>query len=336
MNAKPNSRPSEEIEYDASQWVMRRDRGLTAAEQDDLSLWLAANSRHGNALSQQTWVWDELDRLAGLGDVSGALPDPELLRRGCKSNASRRWWWLVPVALAAAAAGVVLLWRVRFPDAAPSSVAMAATTSVERRTLQDGSVAQLEAGAEIAVVFDSQQRRVRLLRGEASFAVARDPVRPFIVDATGIEVRAIGTMFSVALHAADIGVFVWEGRVAIAPAHGTSPTIFLSAGERAFVPRGDLSKALAAPTPPASMAAQPPNQSRVLEFSDATLVEVVAAFNRTNTTKLVIGDPELASLRLGGKFRADDVEGFLRLLKSSMDIIGVRRSKTEIMLLRRK
>jgi transmembrane sensor len=104
MNDKPNFRMSEDIEYSASQWLMRRDRGLTAAEQDDLSLWLAANSRHGKALSEQTWVWDELDRLAGLGVVSGAAPNPEFLRPDFKSSASRRWWWFVPVALAAAAA----------------------------------------------------------------------------------------------------------------------------------------------------------------------------------------------------------------------------------------
>jgi ferric-dicitrate binding protein FerR (iron transport regulator) len=63
------------------------------------------------------------------------------------------------------------------------------------------------------------------------------------------------------------------------------------------------------------MAAQPFNQSRALEFRDATLAEVVAALNRTNTTKLVICNPELAALCLGVRSLAYDVEGFLLLLK---------------------
>ena len=49
----------------------------------------------------------------------------------------------------------------------------------DRRTLPDGSVIELNAGAEIAVNFTPAQRGVRLLRGEALFAVAHNPGSPF-------------------------------------------------------------------------------------------------------------------------------------------------------------
>src|SRR5690606_20576679 len=51
----------------------------------------------------------------------------------------------------------------------------------ERRTLPDGSIAELPPGSEIAVQFSAQERRVLLTRGEAHFQVVTDHARPFRV-----------------------------------------------------------------------------------------------------------------------------------------------------------
>jgi hypothetical protein len=59
MNSEPTKpRSRGEIERTAAEWVLRRDRGLTAQEQDELSQWLAADPRHGEALALQRWGWD--------------------------------------------------------------------------------------------------------------------------------------------------------------------------------------------------------------------------------------------------------------------------------------
>ena len=42
----PNPRDPAAIAREAARWVLRRDRGLTASEQDEFSQWLATDPRH--------------------------------------------------------------------------------------------------------------------------------------------------------------------------------------------------------------------------------------------------------------------------------------------------
>jgi transmembrane sensor len=53
----------------------------------------------------------------------------------------------------------------------------------------------------------------------------------------------------------------------------------------------------------------------VLVFRQMTLADASAEFNRYNTRKIVIEDPNIAGLRVAGSFRANNVEAFVRLLE---------------------
>ena len=70
---------------------------------------------------------------------------------------------------------------------------IAAAVGYESRALDDGTVVELNGGAEIEVQFTAAERRLRLVRGEAHFQVAKNPLRPFVVEAGGVAVRAVGT-----------------------------------------------------------------------------------------------------------------------------------------------
>ncbi len=48
-----------------------------------------------------------------------------------------------------------------------------------------------------------------------------------------------------------------------------------------------------------------------LGFADDRLDEVVEQFNRYNWRKLRIGDPRIATLRVGGWFRSTDIDEFV-------------------------
>ena len=206
---------------------------------------------------------------------------------------------------------------------------------LERRVLEDGSIVELTRGAEIEVSFDVAHRRIRLLRGEANFTVGRNPTRPFLVNAGGVEVRAVGTVFNVALYSADVEVVVSEGRVVIKPAivsPAATEDLLLSAGDRAVVPRMDIGTPQVAPLRATPTAAQSPRRSQRLEFNGTPLSEVVAAFNRRNPVQLVIGEPETGRMRVSGVFSSDNVEGFVRLLETASGITAERRGKWEIVL----
>jgi transmembrane sensor len=58
----------------------------------------------------------------------------------------------------------------------------------------------------------------------------------------------------------------------------------------------------------------------------------VAEFNVRNRQQIVIGDPAVAGVLVGGNFRADNVEGFVRLLGLSFGVAAERRDDHTIVL----
>ena len=60
-----------------------------------------------------------------------------------------------------------------------------------------------------------------------------------------------------------------------------------------------------------------------------TLGEAAAAFNRYNNRKIRILDASAASLRIGGVFDTDNVDGFARLLQSRLGLT-VHEGREEI------
>ena len=332
-------------EAEAAQWVLRLDRGLTAAEQDDYSQWLAADPRRREALALQRWGWEELDRLAGLQISVNAMPDPDLLAPARETAAGKRLRlapWLLGVA-AAVGLGLFAWWPRVVPSPAATvnpapSYALAAP--IEQRILEDGSTVELNRGAVVETQFTAAERRVRLLRGEANFIVAKNPARPFIVSAGGVEARAVGTVFNVRLDRMAVEVLVSEGRVKVAGAGETDATAglpLLEAGQRTVV---SLAATAAAPEVVTLTAAELERktawQPRLLDFTAQPLADIVAEFNRRNPVQLVLADPALETVRLSATFRSDNVEGFVRLMESDFGMRAEWRGETEIVLRKTK
>ena len=67
-------------------------------------------------------------------------------------------------------------------------------------------------------------------------------------------------------------------------------------------------------------------------FDRTPLEDALTAFNSFNQCQVVLGDTALRSRRLGGTFRADNVDTFVRLLEAGFDITVERRSDREIAL----
>jgi transmembrane sensor len=57
-----------------------------------------------------------------------------------------------------------------------------------------------------------------------------------------------------------------------------------------------------------------------LTFRETSLAEAVEEFNRYNTHKIAIADPQVASIRISGTFRPTNYEAFVRLLEEGFSI----------------
>jgi len=150
--------PLEPIEAAAAMWVSRLADGLTPDEEADLAAWLAADARHKAVLAEFQRGWDRFAPLtAGMAETSavGAPPSPHpTVVRGVFS---RRHALRYATVVFAAAAAIVLGLVVARRPAAPAPDRPPLLPLCEERTLADGSVVELNRGAEIAVVFSGQR-----------------------------------------------------------------------------------------------------------------------------------------------------------------------------------
>jgi transmembrane sensor len=312
----------------AAEWLARRDRGLTAAEQDAYLQWLRSDPRHGAALARLEQAWGALDALTCWQPGHSVQPNPDLLALP-RQRVSRR----IPAGLAAAAvlaAGLFLLWPAREPAGPPPAPATV-TAGYERRLLPDGSVVELNQGAAVTVDYSAAGRRVELIQGEAHFTVVKNPDRPFVVQAGLVAIRAVGTAFNVRLEPDTVEVLVTEGRVRVdkpvSPTAGPAAELpLLEAGQRAIIATVDAAmQTVVAPVSVEDIATALAWQPKRLEFFETPLDEVLTEFNRHGGPQLVIGDPSLVALRVGGSFRADNAEAFVRLLEGGF---GVQAERT--------
>jgi transmembrane sensor len=215
---------------------------------------------------------------------------------------------------------------------------------IEHRTLADGSTVDVGADTRLDVNFDATRRLVKLTHGVALFTVAKNPTKPFIVSTGAVDVQAVGTAFAVEADDRAVDVVVTEGRVSVDTApSSSSPSTNSSRVAPVLVDSGSrLIVSLDSGTPQslAPVALSPDQLTRQLAWreprirlSGTRLRDAAALFNQVNGLQIEIADRELGDMRLDGVFRADDPEGFIRLL-ANYDI-QVRRENDRAELSRR-
>jgi transmembrane sensor len=74
----------------------------------------------------------------------------------------------------------------------------------------------------------------------------------------------------------------------------------------------------------------------MLELGGATLGELAATFAQRSGRRIEIADATLATVRIGGRFPTDDVDGFVRALAEIYDVESEQRPDGSIVLRRRR
>ena len=344
MNAPQPSFPAdnEAIETTAALWLARRDAGLSREEEIELARWRQASAAHEAIFNQLIAAWsllqDGMPRLAAQPNETESAVVSYSVRTGGVA-AFRRHWKMITAVAAALTAAAVVGWP-RWP----SEFTQRYIASVEGPlavTLPDHSVIELNHKAEVVVRLTPAERKIQLVQGEAHFAVAKDKDRPFVVTAGHTAVRAVGTAFDVRLESGNVTVMVTEGRVQVhrterprrlLEARSETPHHLVDAGQQATIPIGDTDNITVRTMDPTQIEAELGWKEPNLLFSETPLAEAIAKFNQYNTVKLVLVDADLGAVALGGSFRADKAEAFVRLLERTKGITIERRGEKEILL----
>jgi transmembrane sensor len=322
-----------DIEAQAAAWLARRDARSSEEPDADFTLWLAADPRHRAAYLRLAAAWERTARLKVLRPEGNTIDPDHLARRA----PGRSYWprgglWAFAATLAALALGVIW-WQQQFGEESYRTE----VGGLSRVVLKDGSTVTLNTDTELRVRFSKSRREIALLRGEAQFNVTHDLFRPFEVLAGGRLVRAVGTAFDVRYQPNQaLQVLVTEGRVAFldasqmtASADADPQTATISAGESAVAGGGKISVRRVNATEASRQLAWQVGQ---LSFQGETLAEAVSEFNRYNRRKLVIDDPAIANLQIGGSFQALEVDSFVAALARSFGITAYPRRDNTLVL----
>ena len=289
----------------AREWrVLLHSGRATAADLLAAKAWRERSPAHEQAAAEVDRLWALLGQVEQPANPR-TLPPPR--RRSAR--------WAVP--LASAALLLLALW---LPQGAWLGwYADVATAPGEVRTveLDDGSILTLNGATALDWTLGEGRRTVRLYRGEVDLQVAKDPSRPFIVEAGPARIRVTGTRFDVDYDGRDVVLAVTEGQVQASDAMsqplavGTNQKVHWRADRIQQVQPLDARQQLAW-------------QRGKLVFRAQPLSEVFAALERSQRQRVIFLDDSVRELKVTGVFAHDDPQAVLRAIESALPVRLVR------------
>ena len=341
------TRKEKRIRKLASEWLVEQEEGWGPGREAEFNAWKREDIRHQIALRELEASWNCLQQLRHLIDDPTLCPNPDILFKRTRIQRRRRKkLFSVLSSLAAVFALSVGLWAVsKMTTKEIPSPDFYKTTfnDYKQIVLADGSVMEMNSNTQVRIHFTDNQRQVQLLRGEVHFQVEKNPLRPFLVDAGSVSVKALGTAFNVRFDTDEVQVLVTEGRVSVSALKletqddlvDDSPAIVpdLIAGDQATISIQGTH-----PVPLMSKV-ELKEYEEILAwkgprlFFDATPLEkALEQFNEHNMVKVILEGEELRNLSIGGSFLVEDVEAFVRLLAEEGSITVERTDYDRVIL----
>lgn len=335
-------------------WLLlsRKDSGdITPEERDELAELLRDDEpvSAANALLEEVWKRDFMP-LEGLSDVEASW---DRIQRGMLAEnglEGRRKIFAFNKLLVAAGISVLvacvlgasLYWGVRTNRGNPlgGSINQVSTQlgSRSKIILPDGTKVWLNAGSKLSYgdIKDSSTRAVNLI-GEAYFEVAHDPSHPFVVHTDYMDIRDIGTSFSVKYYPGDrqFEATLIEGSIEITNPKDPERKILLKPKEKIIVPvladaqesknpnpqDGDESTLYTIAKVKATQQGLFPETAWVhneLVFDNELFKELAIRMERWYNVKIYFSDTAIAATRFSGIITNETVDQALQAMKYSV------------------
>lgn len=304
-------------------WIARmRSSAATDSERGDFALWLVESDSHAKAMDEMLEMWDDLASVK-------RMPIP-LQKTATAANRSN--WLAGSLAIAASFALAFFLW----PASSSTDKALEFRTAIGERsayTLEDDSIVTLNTNSKIRVNYSQNHRRIKLIQGEAFFEVAKNPERPFEVNAGAAKVTALGTAFNIFRNGDSADITVTEGTIRVTELGETGvrapATEVLHVNEYVRATSRGLE-----PTDSIDTASAVAWQSGKLIAKEMTIRELVVQLERYRKTRILISDSDIASLTFSGVFELDQPDSLLRALELSLDLQVVKLGENTLQLLK--
>lgn len=326
MSGQPLSPDVEALRDEAVAWLVRvQSDAATGDDWAALADWLDGSDARQAAFDAAEQLSVALDEDAAAIARGIAEPTGQVIAfRPRKATAIPRpvWGALIAASLVLLAGPVV--WQTSLGTPVSYSTAPGETREV---TLSDGSRIHLAAASELTARIGWRARRVSMASAEATFDVAHDPNKPFLISVGDQQVKVVGTEFNIRHYDDQVVVTVRRGIVEVRqPELGGTPVARLTVGDQ-------LSHRVGAPTS---------RQTRVnpavafawtegrLICEDRPLSDIVADLNRHYATPIQVS-AAAGRKRFSGVLALDDQDQVVRRLAGYLSLTVERRGEAVLL-----
>ena len=314
----------DKIEAEAARLLARLNCDPSAQDEAEFCRWIESDPRHAVAFARAEAAWEAAERLKSAAAEVNLPPLEAIVSEEQQRRLSRN------IMIAAAVAVMLFIVAAIVTVRTFSGVDHYETRigQISDIALGDGSTLHLNSDSAVEVRFTDHGRKVRILKGEASFDVAHDRSRPFDVEARSAVIRAVGTAFNVRLRPSMVELTVTQGIVTVHSGNKLAQQV--SAGSGAVIQPRSVSLTHLDSRLIGQRTAW---REQMVELDGETIEQAASEFNRYRAAPILIGDTRVSSLRIGGRFRITDSKEFLSALQLSLPIRVVGGQDGSVMLL---
>ncbi len=332
----------------ARKWYLRLEEDAGDDHlREQFEQWIGQDPAHREAFNAVVDFWSHIDGLPEIQEMratgtdifnevpvppkKAAIVDLRQEKYAKESLKGQRLWrrWAV-------AAMVLLIFSAGFSfynSYLPEGTYQTATGEMQIIQLADGSTVYLNTDSKFRTDFTNRARKIELLRGEAKFDVVHDENRPFIVETSRGDIRAVGTSFNIYDRKEAVEIIVFEGTVAVdhkkyrldgidAPPKPSETAVLVTGGERIVVFDNNTSVIRAANA--LELSQKNAWRNGKLIFRGQKLSDVIREMSRYTNRKIIITDDALSEMKMGGAFDIKDFEALLHAIEDTFPVRIIR------------
>lgn len=332
---------------EACGWLSRMDCGaLSDQEKLDLNEWVNRSELHKTELARLAQLWDDIDD-AAVNDVPVEVASsyldvyPQATSRESKKTPRRLGRFVISIAasmLILLTFGLFLHFHNMYQFESTNGKYVTNIGGQQSVLLSDGTEVRLNTDTLIEVNYHDGERNIHLYKGEAHFDVAHDAEKPFTVKARKGDVTALGTVFSVRVKDNRVNVLVEEGKVRIRANENTAyipnevkqeqPTKLEEVVKNTIVVANAGNNVVFGEQEIESIVQEEKEvlerkfswRQGMLAFDDEPLSNVIEEVSRYTSNKIIIADPSIRSLRVGGYYPIGKIQTIFDALELNLGL----------------
>lgn len=301
----------------ATEWVIKLNSDTP--DKDAFNAWLSRSPDNSIAYLRAEWLWANSSQLHLRAPMEGAQALELTSNFSSKLNRLLAQYKM----MGAICACLLIISMVSLGLLKPntsitqSDLFITAYGEVKTYNLVDGSTLTLNANSKVQVNIDSTERAISLISGEAFFKVKSMKSLPFLVKSNGVNVRVLGTQFSVKSTSSEESVTVLEGKVSVSPSvQSDHPPLTLTQNEAVSIEK----KSTVIKPIKVNAKEKLAWTNKKLVYKGEKLASVISDLNQYYDTKFKLADSNLNDTKVIAVISLNSQESTLEKLQSLLKL----------------